>query len=116
MTPDTWYAGWSWRAFWAPVTSEDLSYQWWRKEHIWAHVVGGVFWWALAVNPWVLQDWARPAWVPLLVVFVLQGLWERVQQENWRDTDTPYPWWSAVWDVLFALAGALPCEVVRVAL
>lgn len=110
--------------FWQPIV--DPGEKWFRDLHVWAHVVGGAVWavvfrFLIVASPsavWV--DFRSSAWLRLVGVAVVQAtLWEMIQRENWRPElmDPPpasygYPWLSAIWDVVFTVAGAAGVELV----
>jgi len=100
----------SWKDFWQPITSKDVRFQFWRKSHILAHIIGGAFWWIFTLAAFRPLLTSTPA-LRLLMVTGVQLMWERVQQENFGNDSSGYPWWSALWDVLFALMGASVVEI-----
>ncbi len=121
-----WFNGRNLRSFWSPIL--DPGEGWWRKSHIWAHIVGGCVWDAIArflifATPGghVLVDFRHDWWLRLLGVGLWQlTAWEMVQRENWRPElldppgppGTGYPWLSAWWDTLFTVLGAALLESV----
>lgn len=119
-----------WVHFWQPIL--DPTEQPWRDLHVRAHVLGGMVWgmvfrFLLVASPhggWVV-DFRHSVALRLLGVAVVQAtLWELIQRENWRtDFDgtvrpegAQYPWLSALWDVVFTVAGAALLEILALLL
>lgn len=119
-----WFGGTTLRSFWTPII--DPGQKWYRDLHVKAHVIGGLVWdvvfhfLALGTVSGLWISFASSAWLRLLGVGLVQlTLWEMIQRENWRpelltppgEHGTGYPWLSAIWDVLFTLAGAAALEL-----
>lgn len=93
--------------------------------HVKAHILGGMVWDTLfrfivvATPTHVVADFRFSVLSRLAAVGLWQlTAWEMVQKENWRpelmNPPSPpgsgYPWLSAIWDVLFTVAGAAVLE------
>lgn len=105
----------SWRAFWLPVRDMTMHGRPWLKVHVWAHLAGGAVLALFLLGPWLAPGWAGHVWQRVLWLALFQGLWERVQHENWKEGagSSAYPWWSAAWDWLITLAGWAAVELGR---
>lgn len=100
-----------------PLTAANLKS--WRDEHLLAHLAGGAVWYVL-FHLAVIGFARDPLWAQLLIVGGWQAVaWEWWQHEMWdavcilrgRPAGFGYPWLSALWDALTAMAGAVPVGV-----
>lgn len=102
------YPDMEWRDFWQPITNVAMHNRAWWRVHVLPHLLGGILLAAVVRGPWFAASVREHFGSRFLAVLVFQGLWERIQHENWRPRPglpSTYPWWSAVGDVVLTLVG-----------